>query len=1503
MTVNKSTIIQNYFILHLLLIAMFANQQRYWRPNALNWYYDQNLWISAPREQRRQFMQSWLLSQKKISSQYINWLLTPGCHQNEEMNRRTHLQNIFNRPWGSVPFLSNTPQTKRLLRARFAYQARKAKEMMLSPVHEDKDAPLIDPKSFKTPAKKCEKDEDVASILMSIDSLFVSGDRKKREADGESLNLMRRQLYQTPTQEESSANDTSPSTNPDSSTNISDDDCYRPSHSSSEDDSDSSCDHATYDTNSPPLMSPCADWEHRIYSSTMENGGVEIQLEGESTSSAMNTSADKQLEGASTSAEAMNTSISHESCDQDNSGVEVFINSQCRATYPENETTAVKVPSIRTIERYVKKFEASIVSTTCGNGNEVPMAVKIALDTFTTSRSLLDGDPIKSAMIIATILEKTTEEKGVEWMDRHFIPALRAKFSLLSEERERNIMASYGRNTIEFMKMLKGTSNHIRGRKGDISQHSFDTLLSAVQPTQGSLPEPIPKAQKRFGSHYNTLLRARDGRRALNNFLSNKERVNAEYEETCKEFYLRVQHGPTVDGQQIQNNSWKMHFYQGINVTVNTMLTKIQQHFCMSELLSEHLHLRYKTFSRKKWKHVYLNKLHNGNEKVFRKVKIEERVDDYLTVAALELCILPKDVDEEDNHFSSVRHQAQRKDNIDFLIAPLLHEFCHDFRYSQVDSNCSRPYKVVLWNGKEEVHIRHNWSNPGNDSMQLIRFMESNYYDRLREEAKEHCPEIFTLKPPHVPLGKFKDMKCSCIRDKGHAACVDVIQDTVENELNCIQEWINTKTHFRRNKAYFDNLFQQCSSCTHNFGDRQEKNWFNITKLDSEKNQDLLSQVCDIALCPREVHEDLKMSDEQLLPFRLRSQNCSLGLCEHCSVEENLPFNCEGVTKCEDEVQCWVWKSLDEDIDTENNSGSTNSNNNRIPVKTGMPVNVVFNNLKAHLKEYVKHNFHLKWQKRMMKLDIDSFTEKTLLLFTDYASIVNMKPPKSECCTWDPHAVLAVFVVLHGKELVKLRNGEEIDFTNCDHWFVVVGSESEGKMNDWVTHGAAVDKICEHYIEKEGKKFDILRIWTDNCPPQYKNRKNFFQLAILLQKYGFKMVEHCFGSIYGFKGVWDALGKIVKLIVTEWEQQNDHYAYNAYQYYIVLRNTFATKLPKDTNWIELRDKKDLSLKEKTPMQAIRRFIIYGTDRKEEVEEIGERPTVTLLSQTNSEEATNDAIKEASKTDRIMYLNRDWTIKNQDTTALPETNSNFHFRITKDDIFIAHELSKDDCNLIGKYYSQRDAYSLPNNTPATVIKCIDEFEEVWRVQRNHADEQQCRHCKNNFQPFIIAIHEVFCDRNKSNSIFPIEYRNRPCFCINCQAGDPCTHANVTGAFNTHNMMLLTHKIKRDSLERVLKIVKSTANALETAKTAIVMLVRLQHPDFPNSIPPVGTVEKWPTIESLSRQTKSDQIKAITKLLELQVIGTGMRGNVKKIDNEKAIDTAGGWRVIFQKWFAL
>ena len=365
-------------------------------------------------------------------------------------------------------------------------------------------------------------------------------------------------------------------------------------------------------------------------------------------------------------------------------------------------------------------------------------------------------------------------------------------------------------------------------------------------------------------------------------------------------------------------------------------------------------------------------------------------------------------------------------------------------------------------------------------------------------------------------------MKCSCVKDKKHAACVDIFQDNLDNDIDCLTEWINKKTNFRRNASHFDDLFCECNICEHEPRNQDELNWYNIFKINEDHHFDPISKLCDIVLCPRQEEEDLKVTSEAR-PFKCRPLACSNGECENCSIEANLPFDCEAIMNCPDIVPCYTWTQLDSDT------------NNRVPVKIDMPVSTVFRNLKIHLVDYAKHNFHLRWQKRAMKLDIDSFKD-TLLIFTYYASGISMTPPKSECCAHDPHGVLAVFVVLHGRELVRLQNGEDVDFTYCDHWFCTVGAETEGKMSDWITHGQALDQICHHYINVKMMKFDTLRCWTDNCPPQYKNRQNFFQLALLMMKYDFEMVEHVFGSIYGFKGVWDALGKVVKLIVLAWQK-------------------------------------------------------------------------------------------------------------------------------------------------------------------------------------------------------------------------------------------------------------------------------------------------------------------------------------------------------------------------------
>ena len=72
------------------------------------------------------------------------------------------------------------------------------------------------------------------------------------------------------------------------------------------------------------------------------------------------------------------------------------------------------------------------------------------------------------------------------------------------------------------------------------------------------------------------------------------------------------------------------------------------------------------------------------------------------------------------------------------------------------------------------------------------------------------------------------------------------------------------------------------------------------------------------------------------------------------------------------------------------------------------------------------------------------------------------------------------------------------------------------------------------------------------------------------------------------------------------------------------------------------------------------------------------------------------------------------------------------------------------------------------------------EVEWNTMRRESEDLQvpCKHCQCTFASSIIAINKIFCIENDLNLTFPIQYRNRPCFCLDCQNGDECNFGHIT-----------------------------------------------------------------------------------------------------------------------------
>ena len=163
-----------------------------------------------------------------------------------------------------------------------------------------------------------------------------------------------------------------------------------------------------------------------------------------------------------------------------------------------------------------------------------------------------------------------------------------------------------------------------------------------------------------------------------------------------------------------------------------------------------------------------------------------------------------------------------------------------------------------------------------------------------------------------------------------------------------------------------------------------------------------------------------------------------------------------------------------------------------------------------------------------------------------------------------------------------------------------------------------------------------VQIYTDNCGAQYKCQQNFFNLSKLPMKNDNVVIaEHLFAPIYGFKGPWDAAGKVAKYLVKKMEKQEAGRVPNAFKHYQVML-LYLQEI--DTvNWEQLElDGSDAFLN-LTSFTATKRNSLYATDDKDEYERL----------------------KQEEGPKNIVFTNRKACEINDDTQPYPNSSNYYH----------------------------------------------------------------------------------------------------------------------------------------------------------------------------------------------------------------------------------------------------
>lgn len=219
-------------------------------------------------------------------------------------------------------------------------------------------------------------------------------------------------------------------------------------------------------------------------------------------------------------------------------------------------------------------------------------------------------------------------------------------------------------------------------------------------------------------------------------------------------------------------------------------------------------------------------------------------------------------------------------------------------------------------------------------------------------------------------------------------------------------------------------------------------------------------------------------------------------------------------------------------------------------------------------------------------------------------------------CSTDAHAVLAIYVVLHSRREVFVADQyggppQKKIVNDCDVYHFFGNTISKGKKNDHVFHNACLEAIVKRYQRKLRGGLKTVKIWTDNCGGHYKNRFNFWKIATAARVLGV-LVSHGFAQKYGFKGIWDAAGKVVKDYIRKLEVTQKWRFPNALECFIALRHGMGPSVKKPTPYNEYEKNGDPRILDKGHFVTTRRFFGFVTDDKEEFKRLGDQYRFVLF---------------------------------------------------------------------------------------------------------------------------------------------------------------------------------------------------------------------------------------------------------------------------------------------------
>lgn len=363
--------------------------------------------------------------------------------------------------------------------------------------------------------------------------------------------------------------------------------------------------------------------------------------------------------------------------------------------------------------------------------------------------------------------------------------------------------------------------------------------------------------------------------------------------------------------------------------------------------------------------------------------------------------------------------------------------------------------------------------------------------------------------------------------------------------------------------------------------------------------------------------------------------------------------------------------------------------------------------------------------------------------------------------------------------------------------------------------------------------------------------------------------------------------------------------------------------------------KNSKLKDKKTLQCVHRYSVYLTDDMDDADRKRKNPIMFLdpkekMKIEENKYIDNEAkgkmlrsIQESMNDEHVVFTNREHVRTHEDTNPILGSDSSFYFKVEKNSFFKGDPLSVTDEEKVIMFLNNPEKYQpLPSNMSTEAREFLSSLQTNFLLCSSNSDQVSCIFCKKTIIMKRKDLHFLFCQDNPKNMVFPIIHRTRHCFCEKVTHRE-CTHADICGVFHREDMMEKKQSLQRKAVRRVIKHVEmldrindNTRRRLEKQEVmnkqmmeSIEKMLMMQcgHHSLNHVISlKEEDVISWGLLKEGDKSNNtfigSKHFANAAKFLGLSVMGTGTNGNVKKTDYINALQGAGGWLAIYQRYMS-